>query len=71
MEVSHTQLTEVKDAPYDFQTFSLTSKEYQTRKESINTLFQTVQPHYDTFGVTLAFNPCFYAQLTYVIPDYH
>ncbi|KJA23570.1 hypothetical protein HYPSUDRAFT_39761 [Hypholoma sublateritium FD-334 SS-4] len=52
MEKSHQELTLVKEAPYDFQTFSLDSSDYQSRRDSIRRMFSGMEALFTVFEIS-------------------
>ncbi|KJA23567.1 hypothetical protein HYPSUDRAFT_201288 [Hypholoma sublateritium FD-334 SS-4] len=52
METSLQELTVVRQAPYDFQKFSLDSEDYKSRKESIKKLFSGIESLFASFGIS-------------------
>lgn len=54
METSHKELMLVKETPYDFQTFSLDSSDYKSRRDSIKQMFSGMETLFTSFGVSPA-----------------
>lgn len=54
MKSSHQELTSIKEAPYEFQEFSLDSSDYKSRRDSVRKIFSEMEIFFTTFAVSPA-----------------